>query len=88
LFCVDCDFCKVENETLIWYNRKEILRRNHHGYENKRDYNCTFSTRKDISTRNGNCSMSDITCLDLFCGVGGLSCGLHMAGIKTVDEDL
>ncbi|MBR3820740.1 MAG: DNA cytosine methyltransferase [Kiritimatiellae bacterium] len=28
--------------------------------------------------------MSDITCLDLFCGAGGLSCGLHMAGIKTV----
>ena len=28
--------------------------------------------------------MRDITCLDLFCGAGGLSCGLHMAGIKTV----
>ena len=23
-------------------------------------------------------------CLDLFCGAGGLSCGLHMAGIQTV----
>ena len=32
--------------------------------------------------------MSDITCLDLFCGAGGLSCGLHMVGIKTVVEDL
>ena len=25
-----------------------------------------------------------LTCLDLFCGAGGLSCGLHMAGIRTV----
>lgn len=25
-----------------------------------------------------------LTCLDLFCGAGGLSCGLHMAGINTV----
>lgn len=25
-----------------------------------------------------------LKCLDLFCGAGGLSCGLHMAGIETV----
>ena len=25
-----------------------------------------------------------LTCLDLFCGAGGLSCGLHSAGIETV----
>jgi len=25
-----------------------------------------------------------LTCLDLFCGEGGLSCGLHSAGIETV----
>ena len=25
-----------------------------------------------------------LRCLDLFCGAGGLSCGLHMAGIETV----
>lgn len=25
-----------------------------------------------------------LTCLDLFCGAGGLSCGLHMAGLQTV----
>lgn len=25
-----------------------------------------------------------LRCLDLFCGAGGLSCGFHMAGIKTV----
>ena len=25
-----------------------------------------------------------LKCLDLFCGAGGLSCGLHLAGIQTV----
>ena len=25
-----------------------------------------------------------LRCLDLFCGVGGLSCGFHMAGLETV----
>ena len=25
-----------------------------------------------------------LTCLDIFCGAGGLSCCLHLAGIKTV----
>ena len=29
-------------------------------------------------------NMTDLTCIDLFCGAGGLSYGLHMAGIKTV----
>lgn len=27
---------------------------------------------------------NNLTCIDLFCGAGGLSYGLHMAGIKTV----
>lgn len=28
--------------------------------------------------------VAKLRCLDLFCGAGGLSCGLHMAGLETV----
>ncbi len=33
---------------------------------------------------NGERSEPKLRCLDLFCGAGGLSCGLHMAGLETV----
>ncbi len=36
---------------------------------------------EDCSERNPETALR---CLDLFCGAGGLSCGLHMAGIQTV----